>query len=158
MTIKIVAGFAIVFLCTMFGVNYAKKYGRKKDFYASLENFCAYLKREISFSSTPINSVIKGFRPGDDDLVIMLSSFAENGAVPAEKFPRYLTPDERKFLETFFAKIGKSDRQNELELVSSFAEEVRGYKETEKTKCVKITGIAAKLGFFAGAAIFVILL
>ena len=51
-----------------------------------------------------------------------------------------------------------SDKKNELELIASFSEELGKYRETEKNKCAKITGLSAKLGFFAGAVIFVILL
>ena len=158
MSIKITFGLLLVLLTTAFGVNFSEKYGRKRNFYIALENFCTYLKREISFSSTPVGNVVKSFSSDNEDLPAVLSRFAESGGSSEEGLPIYLNEEDKKFIFSFFSKLGKSDRQNELELVSAFSEEVKKYREAENRKYEKIKGLSAKLGFFAGAVIFVVLL
>ncbi|MBP5308647.1 MAG: hypothetical protein J6Z34_05900, partial [Clostridia bacterium] len=76
MGLKIIAGLFIVFLSTIFGVNFSRKYGRKKEYFTALENFCNYLKREISFSVTPVGTAVKNFVSDNEDLLFTLSSCA----------------------------------------------------------------------------------
>ena len=159
MTIKLILGLSIVLMCTFLGTSVAGKCKKKKDFYTDMESFCIFLKREISFSSTTIGKAISDYRSKNEDLRNILSSYLQNANLSQNfRMPENFSQDEKEMMVNFFSKIGKSDRKNELELLTFFSEEVSKYKEIEKKKSLKISGLSTKLGFFIGAIIFVILL
>ena len=159
MTLKFFPGIAAVVFFTFFGVNYAKKFKRKKEFFVSLENFGVYLKREISFSSTPIGEITASFRCDNADLCAALFAIAEKGVKTDDAaLPDYLSADERDFILSYFSKLGRSDRGNEIELTERFIEEAGKYKAKEAEKYSKISSVSARLGFFAGMILFVMIL
>ena len=73
-------------------------------------------------------------------------------------YPKYLTCQEVQVFKMFFDKIGRSCRNNEIDLIDSFCEEVKKMKEVENERCLKKSNVATKLGFFIGAIIFVVVL
>ena len=159
MTLKFLIGVSAVVLFTFLGVGYSKKYSRKKDFFISLENFGVYLKREISFSSTPIGEVISNFNCDNEDLNDALGKALNKGARADEaSLPDFLSADERDFINSYFSKLGRSDRENEIELTERFIEEAGKYKKSEAEKYNKISSVSARLGFFAGMIFFVLIL
>ena len=156
---RVTGGLIIVFLCSFLGALFAKKFRAKSLYLEALESFCVYLKREISFSRTTIKSVVTAFSTDNEDFRATLSCcfFAAEGD-NGTCFPEYLNADEKKFISGFFDKLGKSDRENELEFINAFSAELKRIKEDERAVCKKRTALSTKLGFFTGAIIFVILL
>ncbi len=151
---KTVTGLVIVLLSTVLGSLYASKFKKKRDYFVSLENFAVYLKREISFSASPLKTVVGSFRTDNEELAPLLNSVTEGEAV----FPEYITEDERGIIGRFFEKLGKSDRTNEIELTSAFVEEIKRKKEEESGRYKRVAALSVKLGFFFGLAVFIILL
>jgi len=151
---KIFLGVLIVFFSTVFGRIKADKYRRKMDFLLAIEDFAVYLKREISFSSNTVDGIIGNFQTENLDALSLLKSWLLGTAV----YPQFLSLQERQVFKMFFDKIGRSNRENEIDLISSFSTEIKSMKEIENEKCLKKSNVATKLGFFIGAIIFVVVL
>lgn len=154
MSVKIFFGIMIIFFSTIFGNLKADKYKRKMNFLLVVEDFLIYLKREISFSSSTVEGIIANFETENADALYLLKSiFTKN-----VNYPKYLTCQEVQVFKMFFDKIGRSCRNNEIDLIDSFCEEVKKMKEVENERCLKKSKVATKLGFFIGAIIFVVVL
>ena len=151
---KIFLGVLIVFFATVFGRLKADKYRRKMEFFLAIEDFAVYLKREISFSSNTVEGIIGNFQTENLDALGLLKSELVGTVV----YPQFLTVQERQFFKMFFDKIGRSNRENEIDLISSFGSEIKKMKEEENERCLKKSNVATKLGFFIGAIIFVVVL
>ena len=152
--LKLIVGFLIVFACTVLGRLKANGLKQKRDFFSYLEDFFIYLKREISFSSASVYEAVRAYSCPLEDLTLMLKSFLDGELC----VPSYLSSNERDFICKFFKKIGRSDKNNELELISFYIEEIGKMKMAENFKHSKFSRIYVKIGFFVGMIVFVVVL
>lgn len=154
MTLKFFAGVLSILLGTVSGKIFSKKYKRKYEFFVCLESFAIYLKREIMFASLTLNQISSSFNSKNDDINLLLS-YAFDGEIT---FPDFLDENQKNLISQFFCKIGRSDKKNEVELISSFIKEINAYRNEEEKKYKKYTSISVKIGFFAGLVGFILII
>ena len=153
--LKIFMGGCIIIFCSILGGLYANKYKRKRDFYIALEVFLQHLKREISFSGQSIGKIISTSNTDNEDLSHILIGLSMDTEI---LLPDFLQETEKSVILSFFDKIGRSDRANEVELTLQFYKEIKACREEESRICSKNMGLAAKLGFFIGSIIFIMII
>ena len=157
--IKFILGAAIVCFTSFWGYVFAKKYRRRKNFFAQMNEFNERFLSEIAYYRRPVEE-FAGRYEYKGDFEILLSSFldslGEEDAGPLPVFS-FLTADETGFVKDYFLMVGKGDSASQSAYFTSVKGTLGEYRKKSADECRRYGDLYLKLGFLFGLMILVLI-
>lgn len=160
MFIKILAGVMLLISGMLTGTFLGNKYKKRRNFFNDFLSFSQALCTDITFLQKPLPQILNGFNC-KSDFNRCLRDFGDNIENPDDinlSVYNYLKQDEKNLLINFFCSLGKSDCETQLEIINKSAAQAETIYKDCTAEQKKYVPLYAKLGFFAGAVIFIIIL
>lgn len=128
------------------------------DFCANLQTKISYLKQDIlgvinekNNYHTDFNKLLNAYKKALENL----STFDESLKKDIEKLA-ILKLDEKDKIFSFFAILGKSSEQDQIQQIQNFQQQFMQKKDETKDENVKYGGLSVKLGLLLAFGVFVI--
>ncbi len=135
---------------------YGAKFCDKRKFYQDFLTFNNKIKNEIAYSMNTIPNVLsENKRSGTFYTLLNKYLVSKSEFVINEK---YLNDDEKTFTKNYFDVIGKSDRDSQLEFISSISTQIEDKVNASIADEKKYKGLYLKLGFLIGLVALIALL
>ena len=155
----------IVFLCAAIGVatGYAVMRSYKRN-YEYLDGVCALiaeLKRNIAYRRDGAVSVLRAMEIKSRQLEKNVGEYVAFAGGKADKpdiSRGILSAEVYERTREFFASIGRSDGQSQINELDMFGERFIGLRDAAETKYKKLGGVAVKLGFLIGLGVGILAL
>lgn len=163
---KLVLGIIIVIFCSLCGFLLAKKYRKRKLFFAQLYQFNERFLNEISYYRRPLNKFVspelyKG------EFALALHLYFENIKNGENVFPldlrdnhnfSFLTEEEKNAIADYFHVLGKGDSASQKSHFSSRKESLQKWQAEADTVAKKYGDLYIKLGFLFGLFLLILLI
>ena len=160
MTLKITAGVFIIIACVLISKFFSQKFRKREMFFSDLSEFCIMLNAEITFKGEDILVILDKLsvrKPFSEMLIEYRHALVSGGKVNFKDF-NFLTENEKALIENFFAGLGKYDSGSSYAAVMNMKNTADQTVKTCKDESKKYSSLYTKLGFFLGAAIFIMIL
>ena len=157
--IKFILGAAIVCFTSFCGYVFAKKYRRRKNFFAQMNEFNERFLSEIAYYRRPVEE-FAGRYEYKGDFEILLSSFLDSlGEEDAGPFPVFFLPDGgRNGVRERLFSHGRQRGQRVAERLFHLCEGTLGeYRKKSADECRRYGDLYLKLGFLFGLMILVLI-
>jgi stage III sporulation protein AB len=167
--IKLLLGAAIVCFTSFCGYVFAKKYRKRKNFFAQMNEFNERFLNEIAYYRRPVKEFIDKYAyTGEfnellDAFLDHLGRTPKTGEAAFETesvfpvFP-FLTADETHFISDYFLMLGKGDSGSQKAYFTSVKSTLEEYKKKSGEECGKYSDLYLKLGFLSGLLILVLII
>ncbi len=156
---------AIAITVSALGINYSKKYYKRKRFYGDLLSFCNNLKLNINFFQKDLLSIFEDAKFTDPNLIALLDitkkTLRENGCIDLkdwEKECNLLSVLEKNQIKCFFEKFGRVDCSTEFENIKKFEEYINHKIDMCSKEYTSKGKLYFSLSIMGGIATFIILL
>ena len=154
----------IVFLCTLIGYIFSKKYKVRANFFQSLLYLCQKFDIEINYSRERLKNIflnldeknksaLKGI---DNNYIAFIDKEAPLDKENLFKGVSFLKDNEKDLIFTFFKSLGRSDVDSQSKELKNFQlrfEELAGKTNAENKK---YGSLSIKLGLICGLMLVVI--
>ncbi len=158
--IKLAVGVAVVIFSTYCGRTMAKRYKRRKNFFAEMNDFNTRFLTELGYAKRPLEELAKSCRVGGEFgelLEEVLRRRFQRKTLPIELGSyTYLSDDEKRFVLEYFNALGKADAHSQKIYFSQAANSLQALQIKAKDECSKRMELYTKLGFLAGLAVLII--
>ena len=163
---KIVLCIILVVLFGGIGYGISSNYIKRKRFFFELNNFLIFLKTEISFSQTKLETIINNFkqRACSKDLIILLDNYlislSRNLLTKDNLFQKtsILSEQEKESIYLFFNGLGKIDVFNQIDVIEKFINTSAEYLNIAKEESSKYSALYTKLGIIIGAFLSLVII
>ena len=162
---KLILGIIIVVFCSLCGFLLAKKYRKRKFFFAQLYQFNERFLNEISYYRRPLNEFVSHFLyKGEFALALELYfQNVKNGeSIPLDLRENnnftFLTEEEKNGITDYFHMLGKGDSASQKAYFSSRKESLQKWQSEAETIAKKYGDLYVKLGFLFGLFLLIILI
>ena len=159
---KIIVGIAVVVFTTYCGWFLSRKYRRRKQFFADMQEFNLSFLEEIGYAKRPFESFCarKHYAGEFGELiedVLARRLEKKTTKIPMDEYS-FLSADERVFVGEYFQTVGRADSQSQKGYFSSAKIKLDSLKSKGDDDSKKYTDLYTKLGFLAGLAMMIVLL
>ncbi len=143
-------------LCVLFAWLMTRRYKRRRDFYYDFSLFNERLYNEVSYAREPLPAFLakQHFRA---DFQKAVDERQANGFRGGGSLPACLREEEGKFLDDYFAMIGKSDAASQRSFLASQRAEVEERRRTSEEAYKKRRSLYLKLGVLAGLMLVILI-
>ena len=155
MNYKLIIGVVLLILSICIGIEFAKKYKKKRVFFTEFYSFNDILLSEISFGMSTIPQIIKTNYLEISDFYSRLQSKYIDKNNDFLKIA-YLNDKENEFFKFYIDNIGKSGSISSLEYVKSVKSKIESYQkdavkleEKNKPLCIKLSIIIGLIALIA---------
>ena len=161
--LKFFGGIIIVCITTCCGILFARKYKKRKEFFAQFEEFNARFLTEISYFKRPLAEFIYEFR-GHGEYGELIEKMVKNKnrgleegiAIDLETIP-FLNKEEKGFLLEYFLTLGKGNSASQKAYYLGKGEEIARQRKKTEEDAKKYGDLYWKLGFLLGLAILILI-
>lgn len=152
---RLFLGFIILLLCLFIGYCLSGKYYFRRVFYSDFSCFNTMFAQEIAFKQTTITNLIKNQKINTDFYLLL------NNSVLGQEIKincAYLTSDEKEFVYEYLKKLGKFDKETQLDYIKSVNEIIKEKKQVSVLEETKYKLFYLKLSFLIGLILLIIVL
>ena len=155
MNYKLIIGVILLILSICIGLEFAKKYKKKRVFFTEFYSFNDILISEITFSKSTIPQIIKNnFTKNSDFYNGLYKKFIER--CDDYLYITYLNDKENDFYNFYIKSIGIGGTTSSLEHVKSVKTKIESYQkdaikleEKNKPLCIKLSIIIGLIALIA---------
>ena len=165
---QIIVFLSIVLISGYVGVQFAKKYIKKENFYIDLLSFCNVTFTEINFTQNKlkkiINQNINNYKTEFKKFLNIFSKHLDdeiNDEVFMQTVKRqfdFLLEQEIVQIVTFFVNIGRVDVDNELNKLDIFKADIKRTLDNTSQKKKQYVPMVIKLSLLLGVGIGILIL
>lgn len=165
---QIIVFLSIVLISGYVGVQFAKKYIKKENFYIDLLSFCNVTFTEINFTQNKlkkiINQNINNYKTEFKKFLNIFSKHLDdeiNDEVFMQTVKRqfdFLLEQEIVQIVTFFVNIGRVDVDNELNKLDIFKADIKRILDNTSQKKKQYVPMVIKLSLLLGVGIGILIL
>lgn len=165
---KVVLIIVVILGFSYIGNGFGGWFFKKKKLINNIVNFCGLLKVQIDFSNNEISKIIENNMDSYDyALKGILKSYVKllkkESHIDLEVLRKniktnYLEEEELNTLLSFFNELGKSDKDNQINIINNYLVTFNSYLKESEISAKKYGTLFKKLGFFAGVLVSIILL
>ncbi len=163
--IKLLLGIAIVSFGSYCGYIFAKKYRKRKLFFAQLKEFNERFLSEVSYYRRPLGEFVSKYVYKGEFQIFLQNFFAEIEELSqSEHRPmtfadcEFLKSEDKALMEDYFKMLGKGDSASQKTYFSAAKERlVKVYAEAE-SEYKKYGDLYIKLGFLCGLLILILMI
>ena len=163
--IKFLLGIAIVAFTSYCGFVLAKKYRKRKLFFAQFKEFNERFLSEVSYYRRPLGEFASKYVYKGEFQNFLHNFFAEIDEL-SQSSEREITFDDCEFLsgedkdviEDYFLMLGKGDSASQKGYFSSVKNGLLTLKTNAETACKKYGDLYVKLGFLCGLLILILII
>ena len=152
---RLFLGIILLLFCLFIGYCLSNKYYFRRLFYSDFLSFNTTFTQEISFKQTTLINLIKN-QTIKNDFYIMLSSYVLNKK--QELNFTYLTSQEKRDVYEYLDKIGKFDKETQLEYLKSVNNNIVDKQQNCILDEKKYKALYIKLSFLIGLIMLIIVL
>ncbi len=152
---RLCLGIILLLFCLFIGYCLSNKYYFRRVFYSDFSSFNTLLSQEIAFKQTTITDIIKG-QNKSTDFYNLLKVY-----ILGEKFEidsSYLGVQEKNFVYEYLEKIGKFDKNTQLEYLKSVNSMIVDKQKSSILDEKKYKTLYIKLSFLIGLILLIIVL
>ncbi len=161
---RLFLGIAVVAFFTFCGYTFAKKYRKRKTFFAQMAHFNERFLTEISYYKRPLSVFAESLHyKGEFEVffkwfISALGSvdLIENSRTLLENFELF-SEEEKAFIIDYFSLIGKGDSLSQKQYFLAVKTQLEGYRDATKEECEKFGNLYIKLGFLAGLTVLIVI-
>lgn len=152
--LKIVIGFLIVAACTVIGANYSDIQKKREEFFFYLSDFNARLIMNLAYKKENVKKIL------EEEKYLRFKEIYENkrGEQSENRFPKYLSEEQKKIVSDYFSNVGKGATKAEEEFLDYQSKIISEQLEICKAERIKNKNIGEKLGFSVGLVVFILIL
>ena len=162
--LKFFLGVAVVVFSTFCGYMFAKKYRKRRLFFAQMQHFNERFLNEITYAKRPLSEfanslTYKGefeifskaflFELGSEDLIETAQAVLDEMS--------FFSGEEKAFIIDYFSSMGKGDSFTQKQYFSAIKMQLQEYAEQTKSAYEKYGNMYIKLGFLAGLTILILI-
>lgn len=153
----------IVAVSAICGKIISRGFEKREVFFNDLENFCLFLKSEITFKQSKIGDIYeqfyKTYNPASVEMIKrieQLSTDRQKNISLLEKI-YFLKKEEKQIIYDFAITIGKTDEDNQIANIKNFVEYVKRWQQEASLKRKQNTPLCYKVCLAIGAVICVLI-
>ena len=164
---QILLGFIVLIGCSYLGYGLGNYYVRRHKFIVNLINFANHLKVEISFSKNNLSNIIESHIEESDAsfksvLKGYLGALKTTDYITVEVLKKnintiYLEENEKEQMLQFFNFLGKSDADNQVEIINKSLNIFNNFLKNSVVEKQKYSGMFKKLGVLIGIFVLIII-
>lgn len=164
---QIFLGFIVLLGCSYLGFGLGNYYVRRHKFISDLITFANHLKVEISFAKSNLTQIIEShIEESDANFKSVLKGYRNtlknSDYITVEVLKNnintiYLEENEKEQMLQFFNFLGKSDADNQVEIINKSLNIFNNFLKTSDSEKQKYSGMYKKLGVLIGIFILVII-
>lgn len=159
---NIVFGIIIALGVTLLGFKLTNKYYLQKDFFDNLTNFLEYLHTNLSFQNDNTINVFTKYHNKNSDLNNILTTYISDKKcnqvdtkLQLENL-KYLSQNELLQLNDFFDNYGTTDRETQLQHITSMLEWSKQKQAHYTLECLQKGKMYKTLSVMSGLVVLVI--
>lgn len=158
--IKWVLGGAAIIICVLLAYKLSEKYRIRQKFYGDFYLFNKRMCDEMNFTRNTLLSVFSSFS-ADAPFQAVLNAYrtdlTERKGFSCEGL-WFLSEDEKHSAEEYFAALGKTDAQTQLNFLRAYDATLRTCSESATADKKKYVKMYIKLGLLTGVAVLILLI
>ena len=152
---RLFLGIVLLFFCLFVGYCVSGKYYFRRLFYTDFLNFNTVFGHEIAFKQTTIIDILKN-QTQKSDFFVLLNDFVLK---QKKEFDcTYLTNQEKSFVYEYLEKLGRFDKETQLEYIRGVNEIIVEKHQNSILDEKKYKTLYIKLSFLIGLILLIIVL
>lgn len=152
---RLLLGIILLLFCMFVGYCLSNKYYFRRVFYSDFITFNTILTQEIAFKHTTIINIIKN-QDKNTDFYCLLNKHINGEKVQIDS--HYLTIDEKNFTYEYLDKIGRFDKNTQLEYLKNVNNMILDKQKDSILDEKKYKTLYIKLSFLIGLILLIIVL
>ena len=152
---RLFLGIILLLLCLFIGYCMSGKYHFRSIFFSDFLSFNTLLTQEIAFKQTTIVNIIKN-QSVKNDFYYLLNKYISNEIKDFNI--QYLTTQEKNFALEYFEKIGRFDKETQLEYLNNVNKIIIEKQQASSLDEKKYNALYIKLSFLIGLILLIIVL
>ena len=163
--VKFLLGIAIVGFGSYCGYVFAKKYRKRKLFFAQLKEFNERFLSEVSYYRRPLGEFWAKYTYKGEFQMFLQTFFAEIDELSQSEhrsmsFPdcEFLKSEDKALMEDYFKMLGKGDSASQKTYFSAAKERLAKVCTEAESEYKKYGDLYIKLGFLCGLLILILMI
>ncbi|MBE7081058.1 MAG: hypothetical protein E7372_00670 [Clostridiales bacterium] len=152
---RLFLGIILLLLCVFIGYCLSNKYYFRRVFYGDFLSFNTLFAQEIAFKQTTIINLIKN-QKSNTDFYLLLNSNISGQDVKIDY--KYLTNEEKQFVYEYLNKLGKFDKETQLDYIKGVNEIIKDKNESSILDEKRYKMLYLKVSFLIGLILLIIVL
>ena len=163
--VKFLLGIAIVAFTSYCGFVFAKKYRKRKLFFAQLKEFNERFLSEVSYYRRPLGEFASKYSYKGEFQIFLQNFFAEIDELSQSEHSsitfdgcEFLKGEDKSLLEDYFKMLGKGDSASQKTYFSAAKERLAKFCVDAESEYKKYGDLYVKLGFLCGLLILILII
>ena len=163
--VKFLLGIAIVAFTSYCGFVLAKKYRKRKLFFAQFKEFNERFLSEVSYYRRPLGDFVFQYVYKGEFQIFLQNFFAEIDELSQSEHRQisfdgfeFLTAEDKNLIEDYFKMLGKGDSASQKTYFSAAKERLVKFCGDAESEYKKYGDLYVKLGFLCGLLILILII
>ncbi len=163
--VKFLLGIAIVAFTSYCGFVFAKKYRKRKLFFAQFKEFNERFLNEVSYYRRPLEEFASKYAYKGEFQIFLQNFFAEIDELSQSEHSsitfdgcEFLKNEDKSLIEDYFKMLGKGDSASQKTYFSAAKEQLAKFYAEAENEYKKYGDLYVKLGFLCGLLILILII